>query len=157
MLGQPSSRIYRTEFQGELRPMGMEAKYLGQPNDNRFSLSGTCPHCSKPSVFMMITNAHGESVCNAGNQITHVDLWAGMQCQGCLKYMLACVRRQLHPLSLQPPHWYVAHYPVGKADDEVATEIPPHIAADFREGLRCRFVDAYNATVEMCRRAVQAS
>jgi hypothetical protein len=28
---------------------------------------------------------------------------------------------------------------------------------DFREALRCRFVDAYNATVEMCRRAVQAS
>ena len=39
----------------------------------------------------------------------------------------------------------------------MADEIPPHIAADFREALRCRFVDAHNATVEMCRRAVQAA
>jgi len=52
---------------------------------------------------------------------------------------------------------YFEHYPLGKPNDDVASEIPEHIRADFREALRCRFVDANNATVEMCRRAVQAS
>jgi hypothetical protein len=52
---------------------------------------------------------------------------------------------------------YAQHYPIGKPNDDVAREIPSHIGADFKEALRCRFVDAYNATVEMCRRAVQAS
>jgi hypothetical protein len=52
---------------------------------------------------------------------------------------------------------YIEHYPLGKPNDDVASEIPEHIRADFREALRCRWVDAYNATAEMCRRAVQAS
>ena len=49
------------------------------------------------------------------------------------------------------------HGLLGKPNDDVASEIPENIAADFKEALRCRYVDAYNATVEMCRRAVQAS
>jgi hypothetical protein len=52
---------------------------------------------------------------------------------------------------------YREHYPIGKPNDDVAKEIPSHIAADFKEALRCRFVEAHNATAEMCRRAVQAS
>jgi hypothetical protein len=52
---------------------------------------------------------------------------------------------------------YIAHYPLGKPKEDVAAEIPEHIAADFKEALRCRWVDAYNATAEMCRRALQAS
>jgi len=49
------------------------------------------------------------------------------------------------------------HYPLDKPNDDVASEIPEHIRADFKEALRCRWVDACNATTEMCRRAVQAS
>ena len=52
---------------------------------------------------------------------------------------------------------YMEHYPIGIPSDGVSPEIPTNIGADFREALRCRFVDAHNATVEMCRRAVQAS
>jgi hypothetical protein len=52
---------------------------------------------------------------------------------------------------------YVEHYPLDKPNDDVASEIPEHIRADFKEALRCRWVDACNATTEMCRRAVQAS
>ena len=52
---------------------------------------------------------------------------------------------------------YVSHYPVGNPDDKVAPEIPAHIQADFKEALRCMFVNAYNATAEMCRRALEAS
>src|SRR5207245_1589530 len=39
----------------------------------------------------------------------------------------------------------------------VANEIPDAIKPDFQEALRCRWVNAYNATVEMCRRALEAS
>jgi Domain of unknown function (DUF4145) len=75
-----------------------------------------------------------------------------MQCQGCLNFILGCVFRQGNN-----PWQYKQHYPLGRPNDKVAPEIPANIAADFQEALRCRFVDAHNATVEMCRRAVQAS
>jgi hypothetical protein len=52
---------------------------------------------------------------------------------------------------------YHLHYPLGKPNDSVALEIPEHIKPDFSEALRCLWVDAYNATAEMCRRALEAS
>src|SRR5258707_643439 len=52
---------------------------------------------------------------------------------------------------------YRAHYPVGRPSDNVSSDVPEPIAADFKEALRCRWVDAYNATVEMCRRAIETS
>ena len=52
---------------------------------------------------------------------------------------------------------YVEHYPLGKPNDSVACEIPEHIQPDFKEALRCLWVEAYNATAEMCRRALEAS
>jgi hypothetical protein len=52
---------------------------------------------------------------------------------------------------------YDVHYPLGKPRDTVAEEIPNEIKPDFKEALRCRWVDAYNATVEMCRRALESS
>ena len=44
-----------------------------------------------------------------------------------------------------------------KPNDDVAQEIPEHIKIDFKEALRCMYVNAYNATAEMCRRALEAS
>jgi len=76
-----------------------------------------------------------------------------MQCQACMKYILAIVLYQLYAGHFN----YEAHYPLGKPNDAVAEEIPPHIQSDFKEALRCLFVNAYNATAEMCRRAVEAS
>jgi len=74
-----------------------------------------------------------------------------LQCQGCQDYILGMVVRYEHRFD------YMRHHPIGQANDKVAIEIPPEIGKDFKEALRCRWVDAYNATVEMCRRALQSS
>lgn len=88
----------------------------------------------------MVTSLH------AGNT------WvAGMQCQACMNYILGLFEPTAHTLV------YSGHYPMGSPDDVVAAEIPTHIQADFKEALRCMFVTAYNATAEMCRRALEAS
>jgi hypothetical protein len=76
-----------------------------------------------------------------------------MRCQGCLKYIVGIA---LH-VTNQDHYQYEAHYPIGTPDDDVAKEIPNHIQPDFREALRCFSVTAYNATGEMCRRAIEAS
>jgi hypothetical protein len=51
----------------------------------------------------------------------------------------------------------VAVFPLGKPKDQVAQEVPPEIASDFKEALRCHWVEAYKACVVMCGRAIQAS
>ncbi len=51
----------------------------------------------------------------------------------------------------------VAVYPLGKPNDFVDETVPPEIASDFREALRCQWIEAHKATVTMCRRALQAS
>jgi hypothetical protein len=83
------------------------------------------------------------------------------QCQGCKKYVLAVVTRRAHPTSLgQPsmePFAYEAHYPMGKPDDSIDDGVPEDIADDFKEALRCMFVDAYKATVCMCGRALESA
>ena len=76
-----------------------------------------------------------------------------MECQGCRGYILGIVTRK-HP---SRGCRYEAHYPLGKPDDSVSEDVPEDIRKDFREALRCRWVDAYNATLEMCRRALESS
>lgn len=113
-----------------------------------YTMRGTCPHCRKGSGFLPRGGAHINH--------SHPARWImPMECQTCCKYILA-IAQQPYP---QNPHnlVYETHYPVGEPDDEVAAEIPSHIRPDFKEALRCRFVDAYNATAEMCRRALEAS
>ncbi len=111
-------------------------------NQGMVTIRGTCPHCQKPTVFMMVTNLGADH---------HGKRFAGMQCQGCLETILAIFRQNAHAYD------YLAHHPLGKPDERVAEEIPEQIQPDFREALRCRFVNAYNATAEMCRRALEAS
>jgi hypothetical protein len=111
---------------------------------NTFTLAGICPHCRRDSAFLLVTNVH---------RVANINWVAGMQCQGCSKFILALVRYQGHNQTVQ----YLEHYPLGKPDDSVDQEIPEHIQADFKEALRCMWVDAYNATAEMCRRAMEAS
>jgi hypothetical protein len=97
---------------------------------------------------MLITSVH-EEIARNGDQV-----WvAGMQCQGCLQYILASVRYGPY----RGYFGYETHYPLGNPDERVAKEIPDEIKPDFKEALRCRWVDAYNATAEMCRRALEAS
>lgn len=123
---------------------------------NRFSLSGECPHCAIASVFMIVAGPHTEPWDPPlGN--SHLSRHcAAMQCQGCRRFILGIVKREQQGGGMVV-YSYLEHYPFGIPRDGVSQEIPTHIGADFREALRCRFVDAHNATVEMCRRAVQAS
>jgi hypothetical protein len=106
------------------------------------TLRGTCPHCKRESVFLLVTSL-GTGL--GGSRV------GGMQCQGCLAYILGVVIQNHHAFV------YQAHFPLGKPDDTVADEIPEHIKPDFKEALRCLWVEAYNATAEMCRRALEAS
>jgi hypothetical protein len=130
-------------------PMDMTARTVG---GNQFTLSGICPHCDKPTVFTLVTpQVHFEQPDPRNSRIY---VWGVLQCQGCGKYICGAVHK---PQQNSSDSTYSEHYPLGKPKDDVADEIPKTIAADFKEALRCRWVDAYNATVEMCRRAVQAS
>ena len=134
-------------------PMDMKAVTLGPPH-GLFSLRGTCPHCRDAAGFLLVGSSAGAGAALFSQACgLATETWGIMQCQSCLKLILGCAIKL-------PPNtdWvYQRHYPLGKPDDSVAGDIPPNIAADFREALRCRWVDAHNATVEMCRRAVQAS
>jgi Domain of unknown function (DUF4145) len=132
----------------------MIANKLGTDTELKFSLSGDCPHC-RPSAFVMVTSVHAEQHKNPQNQVDYWTFWSVFQCQGCLRYVLGAVRRLV--LATGQPYSYSEHFPIGRPSDDIAEEIPLNISADFREALRCRFVDAHNATVEMCRRAVQAA
>jgi hypothetical protein len=124
-------------------------KAASLPN-GQFSLSGTCPYpdCARPTVFIVVNSSQVGIVNGYQRQVSI------MQCQGCQHYILSLVD---HPQNLMAGFIYREHYPIGAPDQTVATEIPEHIADDFKEALRCIFVDSYNATAEMCRRALEAS
>lgn len=123
----------------------------GLGGQNQFSFRGTCPHGPPHvSVFTMVTQAFMENVLQgAKTRFTAV-----LQCQGCLKCILGITTKINNPTA---SYVYETHYPLGNPNDTVADEIPDHIKPDFSEALRCRSVNAYNATVEMCRRAIEAS
>jgi hypothetical protein len=116
---------------------------------HNFTLNGTCPHCGRLSVFVEVTTKYMERDHNG-----FLDTASVMLCQGCKKPILALLHFFQSNGDLCR---YVAHYPIGKPEDNVDPEIPEAIAADFKEALRCLWVDAYNATAEMCRRAMEAS
>lgn len=113
-----------------------------------FTLRGICPHSPHESAFLLV----GGGI-HIDQQTQH---WiAPMQCQGCGKYILAILQTGIAG-SVQRL-FYIEHYPLGMPNDTVDAEIPPDIQPDFKEALRCLWVNAYNATAEMCRRAVEAS
>lgn len=128
-----------------------DMKISFEDDGNRFSLTGKCPHCSHPSVFTMPrkTVPYGDTRTHDYYRRQH--LFAMLECSGCYGFILGII-------VMTSTTWeYKAHYPVGKPSDDVSEDIPPEIAVDFKEALRCRWVDAYNATVEMCRRALESS
>lgn len=114
----------------------------------RFSLSGVCPICAHNSVFLMIAGPAQLDLRNEAGRCC-----AAMQCQGCKEPILAFFKKSAYTVT-----WiYEKHYPLGPMNDRVAAEIPESIGRDYSEALRCRTVRAFNATVEMCRRAVQGA
>ena len=124
---------------------------IGHGQQPSFTMRGTCPHCHKGSGFVPRSN-HGAFIDHKQKPARWL---VPMQCQTCTKYILAIATQ---PYPNNPNHLvYETHYPLGEPDDTVSEEIPVHIQADFKEALRCNFVNAYNATAEMCRRAIEAS
>lgn len=127
-----------------------------------FSLAGTCPHCRAKASFSLTgrMSVHTEPISSEPNWRRWCPV---MRCAACSRFILAIVKvkESRIPLGgreeLKIHVKYETHYPAGSPDDTVAEEIPEAIATDFREALRCRWVDGYNATVEMCRRAIEGS
>jgi Domain of unknown function (DUF4145) len=134
----------------------------------KFSLTGICPHCNRSSVCTMASIPYIEHVRYDGPPSGAYPQNAGIfrlaavtQCQGCKGLILAVVTRKPHPISpsshTTEPFVYVAHYPMGKPDDSIEEGIPEEIGEDFKEALRCTFVNAYKAAVCMCGRALEAA
>ena len=144
-------------------PMSMQVTALSQPNEeqNKFSLSGICPHCNRDSVFTMVTPSFREVIRDRLGTEQYSRYAAATQCQGCKKFVLAVVTRRPNPQNLNQlshePIVYEAHYPLGKPDDSIDEGIPEEIGNDFKEALRCMFVDAFKATVCMCGRALESA
>jgi hypothetical protein len=117
-----------------------------------FILSGVCPHCSTEAAFISVTQPFEEKNPTEGSRII-----AALQCISCHEYILGIARyvpsagyRSFSPV-------YEAHYPLGRPQQIVSGDIPDPIKASFNEALRCRWMDAFGATVLMCRRALQVS
>lgn len=142
-------------------PMDFEAITL-PPGQGIFSLRGTCPHpnCRADAVFTMVPTNNTDPrdlVYPAIHLVSRHDplktIWAIMQCPSCLRFILGCASQ-----TAGPGVWkYVKHYPVGIPDDTLSPNIPPEIAHDFKQAIRCRGVKAFGAVVLMCRRSLQVS
>jgi hypothetical protein len=119
------------------------------PQYNQVGASGVCPHCSAVSLFVPVGGPHvsgigtTQYICNA------------VECQACKKYALVVGRRIR--TSGDSNYSLIDFYPAGSPNDSVDSNVPTSIAEDLREGLRCRWVSAYKATVVMCRRAIQST
>lgn len=126
-----------------------------------FSLTGVCPHCSEKCVCVMVTPTYEEQITPGPLNASAAKRFAAVtQCQGCRKFVLAVVTRAAAPQPGNQPTGsfvYEAHHPMGKPDDSIGEGIPVEIGEDFKEALRCRWVNAYKATVAMCRRSLEGS
>jgi hypothetical protein len=118
-----------------------------------FVLTGECPHCRGKAAFPAITQTFFENLPGPDQDNIAV---AACRCIGCNNYILGILKSEY--LGGGRSQWkYHCHYPLSAPNESAAEEIPDEIKSDFKEALRCRSVDAYNATVEMCRRALEAS
>lgn len=111
--------------------------------------SGECPHCGVRSLFQPVMGGYTE----VGGGIRRMCNPA--QCQACKGFVLVLGTHSSHQNNI--PYAFEALYPLGKPNDSVDETVPKHVAADFAEALRCCWVNAYKATVTMCRRAIQSS
>ena len=76
------------------------------------------------------------------------------QCEACKGFVTVVGYR---PRGHTTSYLFDSIYPLGKPNENVEAGIPAGITEDFKEALRCRWVNAFRATVTMCRRAIQAS
>jgi hypothetical protein len=118
-----------------------------------FRLRGVCPHCRRDAAFETVTKTYMEA---AGAIIDGTRIVGALRCVACNEYILGILEWAPSGHGGFTPV-YKCHYPLEKPIQMDNEDIPKNIAADFNEALRCKSVDAYNATAEMCRRALQAS
>lgn len=111
-------------------------------------MCGECPHCSPvQSAFETVTSTYEVKLGGGWKRVI-----AAAKCVACQRFILAAIT------DAGGLGWkYEFHYPIGKPNDTVSEDIPEHIRLDFQEALRCQHVQAYNATAEMCRRAIENS
>lgn len=128
----------------------MELSSIGE---SAFILRGECPHCHHLASFPTVSKPYIEGWGTVGARQIGVAC-----CQACHGYILGIIGSVPDPGHFSRQVFaYQTHYPLGVPNDSVAEEIPKDIAPDFREALRCYSVDAFNATVEMCRRSLESS
>ncbi len=130
-------------------------------NTISFSLTGICPHCARQTVLVIFpATVYKEDVHDKFTKCLGQDIAAITRCPGCRKFVLAVVWRDTGAHTGQPSTQkfsYKAHYPIGLPDDSIEDGIPREIGEDFKEALRCRFVNAFKAVTCMCGRALEAS
>lgn len=123
---------------------------LSSLRNGELILNGTCPHCGKEAAFPSVTSIFEDRQMDPNNRMV-----AAVACIACNGYMLAIIKYALNNNSWD---WvYDIHYPLAAINDTVDDSVPIGVRLDFQEALRCRGANAYNATIEMCRRALEAS
>lgn len=133
-------------------PRDMELASINEDR-KRFTIRGICPHCGHKAAFPTVTTLYEKL---NGQHIER--LIAAARCAGCNEFILAIVRWDWGMSPGAVAGWvYDTHYPLGKPNDSVNEDIPEGPRLDFQEAIRCRWINAYNATIEMCRRALESS
>jgi hypothetical protein len=127
--------------------MPLEIMNAADPQ-GRIHARGICSHCGIASLLVFVGGPFPKNVGNGG-----VECNVLVQCQSC-QGVIFLVGYKFAGAS---QYAYKQHYPVDNPEQQVENSIPASIRRDFVEGLRCRSVQAYRATVVMCRRALQAS
>lgn len=128
-------------------PRNMEISRIG---DGRFTLRGECPHCS-PTISAFPTVAELFQEGRDGDRSRR--LLGIARCIACNECILAIIETNDYGSMWQ----YAAHYPLGRPSDAIPDEIPESIGEAFKEALRCQYVNAFSATAEMCRRAIETA
>lgn len=133
----------------------MEIVNFEQTQYKKIGLRGVCPHCSSVSSFEPVGQPHAESRYVSGSGLTDHFLAQVSQCIGCKDFVLVvgC------SYGRQPQRGYElkSFAPRTAAQDAVDKSVPPNIAADLSEAIRCEWAKSYKAAVTMCRRAIQAA
>jgi hypothetical protein len=142
----------------------MEIINFPQQKFSEMAASGTCPHCSVNSHFRQVA-IHRE----VPLMIPEQNIWRQRaasicECVSCKQFILVIGTRSSKPGRQLDPNGQVEAafvlndvFPIGKPNDKVDESVPAGVAADFKEAQRCYFIEAYKATVTMCRRAIQSS
>jgi hypothetical protein len=126
------------------------------PDYKQIGASGKCPHCAANSCFRPMATYLGQSTYEVSIKKYTQTAVSACECESCQGFVLVRGSRE-HQQQNQGIYGLIAVYPLGTPNEQVEADVPPEIAEDFREALRCEWIKAFKACVVMCSRAVQAS